>query len=70
MADIQAFRALRFNLAQVGMLSNVVCPPYDVIDPALQRRLLEMSPLFASSFNPINPVTMNRPIGIPEPPKS
>lgn len=44
MADIQAFRALRFNLAQVGMLSNVVCPPYDVIDPALQRRLLEMSP--------------------------
>jgi len=44
MADIQAFRALRYNLAKVGMLSDVVCPPYDVIDATLQQRLLDMSP--------------------------
>lgn len=31
MADIQAFRGLRYDLAQVGSLSDVVAPPYDVI---------------------------------------
>jgi uncharacterized protein (DUF1015 family) len=28
----------------VGALSDVVCPPYDVIDPALQQRLYDASP--------------------------
>ena len=44
MPEIQAFRGLRYNLAQVGSLSECVAPPYDVIDSALQERLYSMSP--------------------------
>ena len=39
MPDIQAFRGLRYDLGHVGALSDVVAPPYDVIDPALQDEL-------------------------------
>lgn len=41
MADIQAFRALRYDLSRVGNLSDVVAPPYDVIDEEFQNRLYE-----------------------------
>src|SRR5262245_26392952 len=44
MADIRAFRAYRYDLGRVGALSDVVAPPYDVIDPPLQRALYERSP--------------------------
>jgi uncharacterized protein (DUF1015 family) len=44
MADIRAFRAYRYDLGRVGTLSDVVAPPYDVIDPALQERLYAKSP--------------------------
>jgi uncharacterized protein (DUF1015 family) len=44
MADVSAFRAHRFDLGRVGNLSDVVCPPYDVIDPSLQRNLYDRSP--------------------------
>ncbi len=44
MADIRAFRAFRYDLGRVGNLSDVVAPPYDVIDPALQRTLYDRSP--------------------------
>jgi uncharacterized protein (DUF1015 family) len=44
MADVQAFRAYRYDLARVGKLSDVIAPPYDVIDPALQRALYDRSP--------------------------
>jgi uncharacterized protein (DUF1015 family) len=44
MPDIQPFRAWRYDLGQVGRLSDVVAPPYDVIDEALQRRLYERHP--------------------------
>jgi uncharacterized protein (DUF1015 family) len=44
MADVQAFRAIRYDLARVGTLSDVVAPPYDVIDTALQNRLYDRSP--------------------------
>jgi uncharacterized protein (DUF1015 family) len=44
MADIRAFRGFRYDLGQVGSLSDVVAPPYDVIDPALQQRLYDRSP--------------------------
>src|SRR5436305_10922039 len=44
MADIRAFRAYRYDLGRVGALSNVVAPPYDVIDPALQQALYDRSP--------------------------
>jgi uncharacterized protein (DUF1015 family) len=44
MADIRAFRAFRYDLGHVGPLADTVAPPYDVIDPALQRQLYERSP--------------------------
>src|SRR5207237_1255705 len=44
MADVRAFRAFRYDLGRVGALSDVVAPPYDVIDPALQQSLYERSP--------------------------
>lgn len=44
MPDIQAFRGIRYDLGHVGSLSNVVAPPYDVIDADLQRALYERHP--------------------------
>lgn len=44
MPKIQALRGLRYNLAQVGSLSNVVAPPYDVVDTELQQHLYSLSP--------------------------
>jgi uncharacterized protein (DUF1015 family) len=43
MADIRAFRAYRYDLGRVGALSDVVAPPYDVIDPSLQQALYHRS---------------------------
>src|SRR5260370_13676688 len=43
MADIRAFRAFRYDLGRVGTLSDVVAPPYDVIDSSLQQALYERS---------------------------
>ena len=44
MAEIRAFRAYRYDLGRVGALSDVVAPPYDVIDPGLQQALYDRSP--------------------------
>ncbi len=44
MADIRAFRGFRYDLGRVGALSEVVAPPYDVIDAALQEKLYYLSP--------------------------
>jgi uncharacterized protein (DUF1015 family) len=44
MADIRAFRAHRYDLGRIGNLSDVIAPPYDVIDPALQQALYDRSP--------------------------
>src|SRR5947209_5274753 len=44
MADIRAFRGFRHDLGRVGALSDVVAPPYDVIDAALQQQLYDRSP--------------------------
>jgi len=44
MAEIQAFRAFRYDLGRVGALEDVVAPPYDVIDPSLQEALYKRSP--------------------------
>jgi uncharacterized protein (DUF1015 family) len=44
MAEIRAFRAYRYDLGRVGALSDVIAPPYDVIDPALQQALYDKSP--------------------------
>ncbi|MGO8690848.1 MAG: DUF1015 domain-containing protein [Thermoguttaceae bacterium] len=44
MPEIQAFRALRYDLGHVGSLSDVVAPPYDVIDAELQEQLYRKHP--------------------------
>ena len=44
MPDIRPFRGVRYDVARVGDLADVVAPPYDVVDPALQRRLYDASP--------------------------
>jgi uncharacterized protein (DUF1015 family) len=44
MADIEAFRGIRYDLGHVGALSDVVAPPYDVIDETLQDTLYEQHP--------------------------
>jgi uncharacterized protein (DUF1015 family) len=44
MPHISAFRGIRYDLGHVGSLSNVIAPPYDVIDAALQKQLYDMHP--------------------------
>ena len=44
MPDIRPFRGVRYDMTQVGDLSAVVAPPYDVIDRELQDRLYDASP--------------------------
>src|SRR3954468_20681736 len=44
MADVQPFRALRYDLNVVGPLESVIAPPYDVIDPEQRSRLAARSP--------------------------
>ncbi len=44
MPDIQAFHGIRYDLGQVGSLSNVIAPPYDVIDTELQTALYDKHP--------------------------
>ena len=44
MADVQAFRGWRYDLGQVGSLSDVTAPPYDVISPSQQKELYERHP--------------------------
>jgi uncharacterized protein (DUF1015 family) len=44
MADVLPFRGWRYDLGQVGDLSEVTAPPYDVISPDQQRDLYERHP--------------------------
>ena len=44
MPELHAFRGLRYDLGHVGALSDVVAPPYDVIDPELQTALYRRHP--------------------------
>jgi uncharacterized protein (DUF1015 family) len=48
MAEIRAFRGFRYDLGRVGALSDVIAPPYDVIDSSLQQKLYD-----ASQYNAI-----------------
>ncbi len=43
-ADVHPFRGWRYEVAQVGDLSDVTCPPYDVIDADFQERLYQQHP--------------------------
>ena len=44
MPQTQAFRGLRYDLARVGSLSDVIAPPYDVLDAELLDWLYRRSP--------------------------
>ncbi|MDO4569212.1 MAG: DUF1015 domain-containing protein [Planctomycetia bacterium] len=44
MPNIQPIYGIRYNLGQVGALSDVIAPPYDVISPELQEALYEKHP--------------------------
>jgi uncharacterized protein (DUF1015 family) len=44
MADVLPFRGWRYDVGQVGDLSDVTCPPYDVIDADFQEKLYELHP--------------------------
>lgn len=44
MPQIAPFAGVRYNLDQISSLSDVVAPPYDVIDPALQSALYKRHP--------------------------
>ena len=41
MADVLPFRGLRYNQALIKDISRVICPPYDIIPPALHEELLQ-----------------------------
>ena len=43
MVDFRPFRGIRYDTAVAGPMSDLVCPPYDVISPAMERELLERS---------------------------
>jgi len=44
MAEILPLKALHYSLDSVSSLSDVVAPPYDVIDAEMRKALLERSP--------------------------
>ncbi|OGX44395.1 MAG: hypothetical protein A3G38_01120 [Omnitrophica WOR_2 bacterium RIFCSPLOWO2_12_FULL_51_8] len=44
MAKIKPFRAIIYNPEKIAELTNVVCPPYDVISPAQQKSYHSASP--------------------------
>ena len=44
MPEIEAFRAIRYNLGHVGAMSDVIAPPYDVISPEMQDELYKKHP--------------------------
>jgi uncharacterized protein (DUF1015 family) len=44
MPTIEAFRAIRYDLGHIGSLSDVIAPPYDVIDAGLQDTLYKKHP--------------------------
>jgi hypothetical protein len=49
MPDVRPFRGIRYDMAEVGALSDVVAPPYDVIGPALAGPALRGQPPTTSS---------------------
>jgi uncharacterized protein (DUF1015 family) len=51
MAEVLPFDALHYDLAKVGGLGAVASPPYDVIDAAGRRALLDRSPYNAVAID-------------------
>ena len=44
MPEIRPFQGIRYNLAHIGNLTQVVCPPYDIIDSSYQDQLYKRHP--------------------------
>ena len=44
MAKIAPFRGILYNQEKAGKISELVCPPYDIISPAEQQELYRKSP--------------------------
>jgi uncharacterized protein (DUF1015 family) len=43
MAEVKPFRGVRYTLERPEQAADVICPPYDVISPAMQAQLLARS---------------------------
>lgn len=43
MAEIIPFRGMRYDTRTAGNMTDLICPPYDVITPSLQKALYEVS---------------------------
>ena len=43
MAEVKPFRGVRYTLDRAEQAADVICPPYDVISPAMQTQLLARS---------------------------
>ena len=48
MPEIRPFHGVRYDMAQVGALADVVAPPYDVIDPASRTSFTRPAPTTSS----------------------
>ena len=44
MAEIRAFRGIRYAVDRIGDIGSVVAPPYDVIDASMQQALYDAHP--------------------------
>ena len=44
MADIQAFKALRYDLEKAGKIEDLTCPPYDIISEEQREEFLARNP--------------------------
>ena len=44
MAEICPFRGVHYNQELTRELADIICPPYDIIDPRLQQELYRRSP--------------------------
>ena len=44
MAEVRPFRGVHYNRSIVDDLSEVICPPYDIITPQMEQELYQRSP--------------------------
>ena len=51
MAEIKAFRALRFDTAVAGKIDELVCPPYDIISEEQRQAYLMRTKTTLSDLN-------------------
>src|SRR5215213_8448227 len=66
MAEVLPFKALHYDLGKVGSLDAVAAPPYDVIDAAQRKALLERSPHNAVAIDLPKPFDPADPDSVPK----